>query len=44
LQQLAEGQEIRRKAGPSGWLIAFYIILGLIIVPILISLIAESFF
>ena len=44
LRQLAEGQEIHRKAGPSGWLIAFYIILGLIFIPTLISLIAENNF
>jgi hypothetical protein len=43
LRQLAEGQEINRQAGPSGWLIAFYIILGLILTPTLISIIANLF-
>ena len=41
IKSLAEGQEIDRHAGPSGWLIAFYIILGLILTPIVISLIAN---
>ena len=43
LRQLAEGQEINRQPGPSGWLIAFYIILGLILTPMLISIIANLF-
>ena len=43
IKSLAESQEIDRQAGPSGWLIAFYIILGLILTPIVISLIANIF-
>ncbi|OGN73692.1 MAG: hypothetical protein A2X25_15140 [Chloroflexi bacterium GWB2_49_20] len=44
LRQLAEGQEIRSQASTSGWMIAFYILLGLIITPILLSLLGSVIF
>lgn len=44
LRQLAEGEEIRNQTATSGWLIAFYILLGLIVTPILISFLASTLF
>ena len=40
LRQLAEGQELRASAAP-GWLIAVYILAGLVGLPILVSLIGS---
>jgi hypothetical protein len=44
LRQLAEGQEIRSQAPASGWMIAFYILLGLIVTPILLSILGSLIF
>jgi hypothetical protein len=44
LRHLAEGQDIRNQGSTSGWLIAFYILLGLIVTPILISILASAIF
>jgi hypothetical protein len=44
LRQLAEGEDIRNQSSTSGWLIAFYILLGLIATPILISILASTLF
>jgi len=44
LRQLAEGEDIRNQATTSGWVIAFYILLGLIVTPILISILASTLF
>jgi len=44
LRQLSEGQEIRSQSPASGWMIAFYILLGLILTPITISLVASLIF
>jgi len=44
LRQLAEGEDIRSQSTTSGWLIAFYILLGLIVTPILISILASTIF
>jgi hypothetical protein len=38
LRQLAEGQEVRNQAPASGWMVAFYVLLGLILAPFIISL------
>jgi hypothetical protein len=40
LRQLAEGQEVRQTGTP-GWLIAVYVIAGIIGLPILFSLISA---
>jgi hypothetical protein len=44
LRPLAEGQEMRSQAPASGWMIAFYILLGLILTPILLSVLASVVF
>jgi len=44
LRQLAEGQEVRNTSPASGWMVAFYILLGLILTPIAISLVASLIF
>ncbi|MFH2038201.1 MAG: DUF5671 domain-containing protein [Chloroflexota bacterium] len=44
VRKLAEGQDIRNQASISGWLIAFYILLGLIVTPILISILSSAIF
>jgi len=44
LRKLAEGEDIRNQSTTSGWLIAFYILLGLIATPFLISLLASTLF
>lgn len=44
LRQLAEGQEARLQSPASGWMVAFYILLGLILSPILVSLLAQFIF
>ncbi len=44
LRKLAEGEDIHNQASTSGWLIAFYILLGLIVTPILISILASAIF
>ena len=44
LRKLAEGEDIRNQASLSGWVIAFYILLGLIVTPILISILASAIF
>jgi len=44
LRQLAEGQEARLQSPASGWMVAFYILLGLILTPIVISLLAQVIF
>lgn len=44
LRQMAEGEEIRKHSATSGWLIAFYILLGLIVTPILVSILGSIIF
>jgi hypothetical protein len=44
LRQMAEGQEVRNQSPASGWMVAFYILLGLILAPITITLVASLIF
>jgi hypothetical protein len=44
LRQMAEGQEVRNQSPASGWMVAFYILLGLIMAPITITLVASLIF
>ena len=44
LRQLAEGQEVRSQSPASGWQIAFYVLLGLILAPFAISLSVSLIF
>lgn len=44
LRQLAEGQEVRPASASSGWMVAFYILLGTILLPVVISLIGSIVF
>jgi len=44
LRQMAEGQEVRNQSPASGWMTAFYILLGLIVAPILISILGSVIF
>lgn len=44
LRQLAEGQDIRNQAPSSFWLIALYILLGLIVVRILVPILGSTLF
>lgn len=44
LRQMSEGQEIRSQSPASGWMVAFYILLGFTLVPIVLSLVGSFLF
>ncbi len=47
LRQLAEGQEVRQKTAPSGWMIFLYVLAGLFgleVVGVLVSLVYSLLF